>query len=131
LPRRLIYFANFYDANESDDDEEKEEDSASTSERWNSSAVTGILTEVPGIGAAAVELLAFDVLDRPHERVTNTYQLFCVYLTVKGSDDTPNRAVTCYDHNEHFHQWLKMKCTLNHRSAIVKALAEKCATYFD
>jgi hypothetical protein len=111
-------------------DPRKSKVSASTSEKWNSSAVTGILTEVPGIGAAAVTKLAFDVQDRPHERVTNTYQLFGVYLAMKGPDDTPHGPVSSYEHNERFWQWLKAKGIVSHRSAIVKAIAEKCATFF-
>jgi hypothetical protein len=111
-------------------DPRKSKVSASTSEMWNSSAVTGILTEVPGIGPAAVKNLATDLLDRPHERVTNTYQLFGVYLTMKGPDDTEHGPVSSYEHNERFWQWLKAKGVVSHRSAIVKAIAEKCATYF-
>jgi hypothetical protein len=111
-------------------DPRKSKVSASTSEKWNSSAVTGDLTEVPGIGPAAVKNLAFDEQDRPHERVTNTYQLFGVYLTMKGPDDTEHGAVTSFEHNERFWQWLKAKGVVSHRSAIVKAVAEKCATFF-
>jgi hypothetical protein len=111
-------------------DPRKSKVSASTSEKWNSSAVTGIITEVPGIGPAAADKLAHDELGRPHERVTNTYQLFGVYLTLKGPDDTDHGAVSSYEHNEKFWQWLKEKGVVSHRSAIVKAIAEKCATYF-
>jgi hypothetical protein len=75
-------------------------------------------------------LLASDDLDRPHERVSNTYQLFGVYLMMKGVDDTSHGAVTSYEHNERFYQWLKAKGIVSHRSALVKAVAEKLATYF-
>jgi hypothetical protein len=111
-------------------DPRKSKVSASTSEKWNSSAVTGILTEVPGIGPAAVAKLAFDELNRPHEQVTNTYQLFGVYLIMKGSDASTGETISSYEHNERFWQWLKTKGVVSHRSAIVKAIAEKCATYF-
>jgi hypothetical protein len=97
---------------------------------WNSSAVTGVLSEVPGIGPAAIKKLAHYDEDRPHECVTNTYQLFGAYLTLKGPDDTPHGPVNSYDHNERFWQWLKQKGVVSHRSAVVKAVAEKCATFF-
>jgi hypothetical protein len=63
--------------------------------------------------------------------VTNTYQLFGVYLTMKGFDDTTNEPICSYEHNERFWQWLETKGIVSHRSAIVKAIAEKSANFYD
>jgi hypothetical protein len=61
--------------------------------------------------------------------VTNTYQLFGKYLSLKGPD-TDEEQVESYLHNEKFWLWLKMKGISAHRSAIVKSIAEKSATFF-
>jgi hypothetical protein len=116
-------------ANEKDDPRESKVP-ASTSAQWDSSGVTGVLTNVPGVDTITAGSLAFDELSRPHERVTNTYHLFGVYLTLKGPDDTLHGPIGSYEHNERFYQWLKVKGIVSHRSAIVKAVAEKCATFF-
>jgi ferritin len=74
---------------------------------------------VPGIGPAAVRKLAEG--DEGADSVTNTYQLFGKYLMHK---------VEPVDHFEKFFQFLKNRGISSHRSAIVKAIAEKAATFF-
>jgi hypothetical protein len=51
-------------------------------EQWRQEAVTGDLSEVPGIGPKAIELLAEGEGD---DRITNTYQLFGKFLMLKVS----------------------------------------------
>lgn len=93
-------------------------------ETWRSSPVTGDLLEVPGIGPAAVKKLA----ECP-DRITNSYQLFGKYLMLKGPD-VKGHKVQSMEHNEKFWYFLKNTGIAAHRSAIVKAIAEKSATFF-
>ena len=48
---------------------------------------------------------------------------------LKGPD-TDGRKVESFEHTEKFWFWLKNKGITAHRSAIVKAIAEKSATFF-
>eukprot|EP00543_Licmophora_paradoxa_P011793 CAMPEP_0202477180 /NCGR_PEP_ID=MMETSP1360-20130828/93809_1 /ASSEMBLY_ACC=CAM_ASM_000848 /TAXON_ID=515479 /ORGANISM="Licmophora paradoxa, Strain CCMP2313" /LENGTH=113 /DNA_ID=CAMNT_0049104417 /DNA_START=119 /DNA_END=460 /DNA_ORIENTATION=+ len=91
---------------------------------WRVSPVNGDLSEVPGIGPAAIKKLA--EADPP---ITNTYQLFGKFLMLKGPD-SDERKVTCLEHTERFWYYLKQRGITAHRSAIVKAIAEKAATFF-
>lgn len=94
-------------------------------EVWRTEQVSGNLLDVPGIGPAAVKKLS----DDPKEPITNTYQLFGKYLMLKGPDTDENK-VECVEHNEKFWHYLKTKGITSHRSAIVKAVAEKAALFF-
>ena len=98
--------------------------SDNTMEIWRTEAVTGDLLEVPGIGPASVKKLA-----ECDDRITNTYQLFGKYLTLKGPDMNGHK-VESMEHNEKFWFFLKNIGISSHRSAIVKAIAEKAATFF-
>lgn len=51
------------------------------------------------------------------------------FLMLKGPDDE-DHSVSCMEHTEKFWQWLKNKGVSAHRSAIVKAVAEKAANFF-
>mmetsp|Transcript_42128 Transcript_42128/g.61793 ORF Transcript_42128/g.61793 Transcript_42128/m.61793 type:complete len:136 (+) Transcript_42128:109-516(+) len=84
--------------------------------------ITGELTEVPGIGPAAAKKLAAG--DDESEMVTNTFQLFGKFLSLKGPDDEEEK-VESMEHMEKFWYWLQNKGITAHRSAIVKAIAEK------
>jgi hypothetical protein len=108
-------------------DPRKSKVSEDTSEKWNSSPITGDITEVPGIGPSAAKKLASE--DDPNDQITNTYQLFGMYLMLRGPD-TDEYKVESVFHNEKFWQWLKFKGISAHRSAIVKAIAEKTSTFF-
>jgi hypothetical protein len=96
-------------------------------EKWRTEAITGDLNEVPGIGPAAIKKLAEG--DSIDDRITNTYQLFGKFLMLKGPD-TEDRKVEPFEHTEKFWFFLKNKGITAHRSAIVKAIAEKSATFF-
>jgi hypothetical protein len=96
-------------------------------EVWRTEQVSGNLQDVPGIGPAAVKKLA-DTSDG-NEAITNTYQLFGKYLMLKGPD-TEEYKVESVEHAEKFWQYLKTRGITSHRSAIVKAVAEKAATFF-
>lgn len=85
-------------------------------------AVSGNLIDVPGIGPAAIKKLEAC-------EITNTYQLFGQYLLLKGPD-SEERKVECMEHSEKFWHWLKNIGIVSHRSAIVKAIAEKAAGFF-
>jgi hypothetical protein len=93
-------------------------------DKWRTEPVTGDLNEVPGIGAAAIKKLA-----ECDDRITNTYQLFGKYLLLKGPD-LKGHKVQSMEHNEKFWYFLKSTGIVVHRSAIVKAIAEKAATFF-
>lgn len=93
-------------------------------EEWRVGTVTGDLNEVPGIGPAAVKKLA-----EGDDSVTNTYQLFGKFLMLKGPDSDGHK-VESFEHMEKFWHWLANKGISSHRSAIVKAIAEKTATFF-
>jgi hypothetical protein len=96
-------------------------------ERWRSSQISGDLNEVPGIGPVAVRKLAES--DEGADSITNTYQLFGKYLMLKGPD-VDGQKVEPMEHCEKFFQFLKNRGISSHRSAIVKAIAEKAATFF-
>jgi hypothetical protein len=93
-------------------------------EAWLRSQVTPDLEDVPGIGPAAVKRLADG-----DEKITNCYQLFGKFLMLRGPD-TPEHKVENIEHTEKFWHWLKQKGISSHRSAIVRAIAEKSATFF-
>lgn len=85
--------------------------------------ITGDLTEVPGIGKAAVSALSSG--DDPNEKITNTYQLIGKYLMLKGPDDGENK-VSCVEHCDKFWAFLQSKGVNAYRSGIVQCIAEKC-----
>lgn len=91
-------------------------------EQWRTESVSGNLSDVPGIGPATIGKLAED-------GITNTYQLFGKYLMLKGPDSEEHQ-VECIEHNEKFWHYLKSLKISSHRSAIVKAVAEKAAGFF-
>jgi hypothetical protein len=88
--------------------------------------ITGDLTEVPGIGPAAVKLLSQH--ENQHLRITNTYQLIGQYLMLKGPEDGGEK-VDCYAHNDKFWYWLKSRGISSHRSGVVQAIARKCNSF--
>ncbi|EEC51480.1 predicted protein [Phaeodactylum tricornutum CCAP 1055/1] len=94
---------------------------------WRNSQPTDDLLEIPGIGPAAVKKLGEAMIDA--ERITNTYMLFGKYLSLKGPD-LDGHKVDIVEHNERFWHYLKIRGISAHRSAIVKAVAEKAATLF-
>ena len=96
-------------------------------EQWRTTPISGDLNEVPGIGPAAIKMLAD--ADEGENKITNTYQLFGKYLMLKGPDDGDNK-VESMEHCEKFWHFLKNRGIKSHRSAIVKAIAEKAATFF-
>mmetsp|Transcript_21356 Transcript_21356/g.31607 ORF Transcript_21356/g.31607 Transcript_21356/m.31607 type:complete len:136 (-) Transcript_21356:249-656(-) len=84
--------------------------------------LTGDLTEVPGIGPAAVKKLALGDLD--DDKVTNTFQLIGKFLMFKGPDDGDEKVST-REHMEKVWYWLQEKGISSHRSGIVRCIAEK------
>jgi hypothetical protein len=94
---------------------------------WLKSQITEDLEDVPGIGPAAKKLLAVPL--GTEEGITNTYQLFGKFLFLRGPDSEDHK-VENIEHAERFWQWLKVKGISSHRSAIVRAIAEKSATFF-
>lgn len=78
--------------------------------------ITGDITEVPGIGPAAAAKLA---TGDPDDRITTTYQLIGKFLSFK------DQGVTAVEHTNRFWYFLQEKEISAHRSAIVKAVAEK------
>lgn len=79
------------------------------------------LTCIPGIGPAAVEKLH-------EEGITTTYQLMAKYLSIKGYID--GELMDIKTHNDAFWFFLKEIGISAHRSAIVKAVAEKATLAF-
>jgi hypothetical protein len=97
-------------------------------EQWRVAPVTGNLEEVPGIGPAAVKKLA--ATDEGPDKITNTYQLFGKFLMLKGPDEDDHQ-VDSMEHTQKFWEFLKNRGVVAHRSAIVKAIAEKASTFFN
>lgn len=95
---------------------------------WRSSQITGDLSEVPGIGPAAIAKLKEG--DDGPDKITNTYQLFGKFLMLKGPGHDGEIQVEPIEHTEKFWQYLKNRGISSHRSAIVRAIAEKSATFF-
>jgi hypothetical protein len=87
---------------------------------WMRSPVTGDLSQVPGIGPASIKKLS-EVEDEP---ITNTYMLIGKFLMLKGPDEG-DRKVGTVEHADRFWFFLQEAGITAHRSAIVKAVAEK------
>lgn len=97
-------------------------------DQWRRAQITGDLVEVPGIGAAAVKKLA--EADEGADKITNTYQLFGKFLMLKGPGHGDEIMVESVEHTQKFWEFLKNRGISSHRSAIVKAIAEKSSTFF-
>ena len=80
-----------------------------------------VFLPVPGIGPAAEKKLN-------ENGITNVYQLFGEYLRLKGSHD--GEQISSLEHHEKVFFWLKGMGINAYRSGIVRALAEKAATFF-
>ncbi|KAF1316005.1 hypothetical protein FI667_g15694, partial [Globisporangium splendens] len=88
--------------------------------------LTGDLTEVPGIGPAAVTKLA---AGEDSDQVENTFQLIGKFLLLKkNSDENDDGLLDCAAHCDAFWFWLKSKGITAYRSGIVMAIAEKVNT---
>ncbi|KAG6582788.1 uncharacterized protein IUM83_17265 [Phytophthora cinnamomi] len=86
--------------------------------------LTGDLTEVPGIGKAAVTKLGDG-----DEAVENTFQLIGKFLMLKEStNENDDGVINCAQHCDAFWFWLKSKGITAYRSGIVMAIAEKVNT---
>jgi hypothetical protein len=88
-------------------------------ELWMNSDITGILTDVPGIGPVNAKKLGAKNVPEC-ERITDTFQLLGKYLTLNGPDE-----VTPDGRNQKFWDYLKSKGINASRAAIVEAIAEK------
>jgi hypothetical protein len=95
---------------------------------WKQAQITGDLNEVPGIGPAAIKKLAD--ADEGTDKITNTYQLFGKFLMLKGPGHEGETMVEPFEHTQKFWHFLKNRGISSHRSAIVKAIAEKASTFF-
>jgi hypothetical protein len=93
-------------------------------ETWRNADVKGDLIQVPGIGAAAIRMLAADDVEE-NERITNTHQLIGKYLMLAGPGE-----VSFSELNQKFWYYLKAKGITSHRSAIVLAISDKAASFF-
>jgi hypothetical protein len=98
-------------------------------EAWRSAQITGDLTEVPGIGPAAMKKL--QEADEGPDQITNTYQLFGKFLMLKGPGHEGEIMVEPMEHTQKFWEFLKNRGISSHRSAVVRAIAEKSATFFN
>lgn len=98
-------------------------------ENWRNTPTDPNLSTVPGIGPATIRKLAES--DIEEDRITNTYQLFGKFLMLKGPGHTEGEIeIDSFEHTERFWHWLKNRGISSHRSAIVRAIAEKSATFF-
>ncbi len=95
---------------------------------WRSAQITGNLEEVPGIGPASSKKLSES--DEGPDRITNTFQLFGKFLMLKGPGHGDEIMVEPVEHTQKFWEYLKNRGISSHRSAIVRAIAEKSATFF-
>ncbi|TYZ67869.1 hypothetical protein PybrP1_002406 [[Pythium] brassicae (nom. inval.)] len=88
--------------------------------------LTGDLTEVPGIGPAAVTKLG---AGEDGDVIENTFQLIGKFLMLKkNSSENDDGLVDCAAHCDAFWFWLKSKGITAYRSGIVMAIAEKVNT---
>jgi len=71
-------------------------------------AITGDLTEVPGIGKAGVKALAEGEDD---DKITSTFQLIGKFLMLKGPN-TKDHTVDSVEHMEKFWYFLQAKVSL-------------------
>jgi hypothetical protein len=85
--------------------------------------ITGVLTEVPGIGPKTAKQLA-----KGTDPIVNTFQLIGKYLMLKSNDQETDVPIECQYHCDKFWHWLKAKGVETHRSGIVMAIAEKANT---
>jgi hypothetical protein len=92
--------------------------------------LTGDLSEVPGIGPAAIKKLSSG---EEEDKITNTFQLIGKFLMLKGPDgdgngdgeDGSDGKVDTVEHMERFWFFLQEKGISSHRSGIVRCIAEK------
>ena len=87
------------------------------------------LNTIPGLGKAGIKKLGeCEVED---DKITNSYQLFGKFLMLKGPGNAEGQIeIASLEHMEKFWYWLKNRGINAHRSAIVRAIAEKSATFF-
>jgi hypothetical protein len=86
------------------------------------------ITSVPGIGPAAARKLA---TDDGLGVVNNTYQLFAKWLELHDltEEDEPGTEPSASLTNQKLWFWLKAKGVHSSRSAIVKAVSDKLASF--
>eukprot|EP00904_Undaria_pinnatifida_P001196 jgi/Undpi1/11077/HiC_scaffold_30.g13375.m1 len=89
------------------------------------SAISGDITEVPGIANRGKEILAEGEGD---DCVTNTHQLIGKFLSLRGPDKD-GHEVDSVEHCDKFWYWLQAKGINSNRSGIVNAIAEKVNTW--
>lgn len=92
-------------------------------DRWRDQEITGDLSEVPGIGQSAITMLK-----NYTSPITTTYQLIGTYLNLKQLNED-DKITDPLVHNDAMWFLLKRVGISAHRSAIVKALALKAATW--
>ena len=118
----MVQSAEGYDPRRSKDSDDK-------MAAWATAPISGDLTEVPGIGPAAVKKLA--EADEGPDKITNTFQLFGKFLMLKGPGHEGETMVEPIEHTQKFWEFLKNRGISSHRSAIVRCIAEKSATFFN
>ena len=114
--------------NEDGYDPRKSKVSDDKMEAFKNSPTDPDLLSVPGIGPAAVKKLGEVAYGA--DRITNTYQLFGKFLMLRGPGHGDEIEISSMEHAEKFWFWLKNRGISAHRSAIVKAIAEKSSTFF-
>ena len=78
-----------------------------------------LIVQVPGLGPKSIEALE-------SMGITTTFQLFGMYLSLKGETTTPK------EHANLFYQWLKndVKTASGYTATVVMAVAEKLNVTF-
>ncbi|CAM9587817.1 unnamed protein product [Ectocarpus sp. 8 AP-2014] len=90
-------------------------------EAFKKAPITGLLSEVPGIGPTAVGLLGEGEGD---DCVKNTFQLIGKFLVLRGSNED-GQLIDCVEHCDNFYWWLESKDVDAHRGRIVQCIAVK------
>lgn len=124
----IIYLVFFTFTQSEGYDPTKSRVSDSTMETWKTTPTVPELSSVPGLGEAGIAKLANCEME--DDRITNTYQLFGKFLMMKGPGDGDEIEIPSTEHTEKFWYWLKNRGIHAHRSAIVRAIAEKSSTFF-
>ncbi|CBN77680.1 conserved unknown protein [Ectocarpus siliculosus] len=91
-------------------------------EAFNEAPITGLLSEVPGIGPAFSGLLGEG---EGEDCIKNTFQLIGKFLVLRTSNEEDGKLIDCVEHCDKFYWWLQSKGIGGVRGRIVQCIAEK------
>ncbi|CBN77684.1 conserved unknown protein [Ectocarpus siliculosus] len=90
-------------------------------EAFKKAPITGLLSEVPGIGPKFSGLLGEG---EGEDCIKNTFQLIGKFLVLRTSNEEDGKLIDCVEHCDKFYWWLQSK-GIGFRGRIVQCIAEK------